>query len=285
MINNNTIDITFTFDLEDHRTDSSLEKTYPEYTRMILDFLDECSAKATFFIVGNIAEDEPNLIKQISVKGHEIAFHSHSHRILDKESPNEFKQNTLDYKNRIEDITGKEISGYRAPVFSLKENTLWVLGYLQELGFKYSSSIIPGNTVLHGFPDTPRQPFYWPNGMLEIPVPVISFSRFSLPYLGGFYLRYLPKSLIRNLIYRNQNQTLWMYCHPYDFASDEPYFRMKNTSHLISLLLWFNRNNTINKIRGIIQAPAIQLSGKTFRQQLDEGKFSESPGFSANLSG
>lgn len=269
--------ITFTLDLEDHRSDLSFTKTYPCNTRVILDLLEEYSIKGTFFVVGSIADEEPGLIREISSRDHEIAFHSYRHTILDHEHPDTFKLKTADYKHKLEDLCGSSIIGYRAPVFSLTEKTLWVLDSLQELGFQYSSSVIPGKTVLHGYSGLPNNAFRWKNGIIEIPVPVFRIANLTLPFLGGFYFRYLPLLIIKKLIDNYHDRHLWFYCHPYDFAATEPYFKIQGTNHLISLLLWFNRKNSLNKLSALLQDSDVCFSGSTFSEQYQQGMFDQLP--------
>ena len=154
--------ITFTFDLEDHRSDLKYEKRYPQITRNVLEFLRQSEIRGTFFVVGEVAEDEPELLRDIAAEGHELAFHSQEHLPLHKETPGNFRQQTADGKKLLEDTTGMEIKGYRAPVFSMSKDTLWCLDELRQLGFTYSSSVLPASNPLFGMPRAPREPFYWP---------------------------------------------------------------------------------------------------------------------------
>jgi len=265
--------ITFTLDLEDHRPNDKYKKRYPEITRQVLSLLDENSVKGTFFVVGAIANDTPDLIKEIANKGHELAFHSYAHQQLQDETPERFKQETALGKKILEDISGQEVIGYRAPVFSLTKNTMWALDTLSELGFKYSSSVLPASNPLNGFPDVPKNPFYWPNDLLEIPVPVANIGPVSIPYLGGVYLRYLPKSLIKKIIELSNGKNLWTYCHPYDFDSDEPFFKIKGAGLLTSLILWFNRSNTQDKISFLLSLNRENNPAMTFSAQYAAGVF------------
>lgn len=273
--------ITFTLDLEDHRSNNKYEKRYPDITRRVLAVLEKNSSKGTFFVVGTVAKEEPGLIKDIVKEGHEIAFHSYSHTQLQHENPKKFKQETESGKHFLEDLTGQEIIGYRAPVFSLTNQTVWVLEILNELGFVYSSSVLPASNPLNGFPDTPKTPFYWPNGLLEIPVPVAQIGPFTIPYLGGVYLRYLPIALIKKLVNINQEQHLWTYCHPYDFDPNEPFFRIKGASLLTSLILWFNRGKTEEKISFLLSLSEKYSQTLTFSAQHKAGIFKDAPIFKA----
>lgn len=241
--------ITFTLDLEDHRPDETQPARYPFIVGEILAFLEEQNIKGTFFTVGTLAERKPKLIKMIQEQGHEIAHHSYDHTTLDKQTPDEFRTHTQKAKDILEDITGKKVTGYRAPVFSLTKDTIWAVDILKELGFEYSSSILPASNPLHGFSGTPTQPFKWSNGLLEIPAPIGKIGPMTMPYLGGFYFRYLPFSIVQQQIAKaNDNANLWTYCHPYDFDAEEKEWRIKDASIPVSLLLWFNRKNTFKKL-------------------------------------
>jgi len=268
------MNFTFTLDLEDHRANEKYPKRYPENTRKLLKFLQQQKIKATVFTVGKIAEQDPGLIKEISELGHELAFHSYHHRHLTLELPNKFRNETASGKKLIEDITGKPVIGFRAPVFSLTPESQWVLDILKELDFEYSSSVIPAKNPLYGFPGLPSSPFYWPNGLLEIPVPISKMGLFTIPYLGGFYLRYLPLFMIQHCINKEQGEKhLWSYCHPYDFDADESFFRIKGASLLVSLLLWFNRRNTYNKIDCLLSILRDNYEIMTFSEHIRAGSF------------
>lgn len=241
--------ITFTLDLEDHRPDDSTPPRYPAVVEKILQFLDEKQIKGTFFTVGSLAEKNPELIKNICQSGHEIGHHSYDHTVLTKQTPEEFKSKTRKAKDILENITGERISGFRAPVFSMTRDSLWAVDILKELDFDYSSSVLPANNPLHGLPTAPRHPFKWSNGLLEIPAPVGTLGFVTMPYLGGFYLRYLPFGIVRRQIKKaGDTSNLWTYCHPYDFDTEEKNWRIKGVSVPISLLLWFNRKNSFRKL-------------------------------------
>ncbi len=241
--------LTFTLDLEDHRPDETLPKRYPEITEKILVFLEERHIKATIFTVGTLAEKDPDLVKKIHRAGHEIAHHSYDHTTLDRQTPETFREETKRTKHTLEDLIGEQIHGYRAPVFSLTRKTLWAVDILKELGFSYSSSVLPVANLLHGLSGAPSSPFRWSNGLLEIPAPLARIGALSMPYLGGFYLRYLPFSFVQNQIRKApENDTLWIYCHPYDFDPTEKNWKIKGASIPVSLLLWMNRRNTFKKI-------------------------------------
>lgn len=245
--------LTFTFDLEDHRPDEALPRRYDVITERVLQFLDDHKIRASIFVVGTLAQENPVLIKEAQSAGHEIAHHSFDHTVLTKQTPDEFRDHTKRGKDILEDITGEAVLGFRAPVFSLTPKTLWAIDILKALGFKYSSSILPASNPLHGFPDAPSSPFQWPDGLIEIPAPIGKIGPKFMPYLGGFYLRYLPFGMIeKQLRNASSNQNLWTYCHPYDFDGEEKNWRIKGASTPVSLLLWMNRKNTFNKLEKLI---------------------------------
>lgn len=247
--------VLFTLDLEDHLGRYDSTSRYPHVTRRVLETLAERNIKGTVFTVARIAEKEPALLREIAALGHEIACHSLDHVPLDKQSPGELRESTARAKRMLEDCVGKEVTGFRAPIFSLVERTAWFVEDLRHLGFTYSSSVMPTRTPLYGFPNTPQEPFKWPNGLVELPCPVGKLAGATLPYLGGFYLRYVPQTLINRLLRQaSDTSCLWTYCHPYDFDADEPYARISGAALWTSVLLWFNRRNTMRKILRVVDA-------------------------------
>ncbi len=265
--------ITFSLDLEDHRADVTGNRRYPFVTRKILKFLEEKNVKGTFFTVGKIADEEPGLIREICDHGHEIAFHSYCHRPLTMENRSSFRAESQNGVSRLEDLIGTKVYGFRAPNFSLTSESLWVVDELREMGFLYSSSVLPAKNPISGFPGAPEEPFYWHNQLLEIPVPLSSFLFWKIPYLGGVYLRYLPLMLIRAYQQRSSSrQSLWTYCHPYDFDTEEPYSAIRDAPLWVSLLLWINRGQTYKKMSELLTN-----SDQPFIAQIKSGRFANAP--------
>jgi len=266
--------ITFSLDLEDHRADRSGPRRYPENTRKVLEFLGERGVRGTFFVVGEVAEAEPKLVQEISDHGHEIAFHSHSHRPLTKSNDRQFREDAEKGKTLLEDLVGRKVAGYRAPVFSLTPESRWAVEALWDLGFAYSSSVLGAANPLHGFPGAPATPFRWPNGLLEIPVPLGAIGPIRLPYLGGLYLRYLPRPLVRHLRAKApQDQCAWTYCHPYDFDADEPFGRIEGAPLWASILLWLNRRGSFDKLEAIMA----EGTAPPFIEQVEQGRYASVP--------
>lgn len=245
--------VTFTIDLEDPTERYEPDGRYAAMTRRILDLCNACHRRATFFTVGRVAEAAPQLIRDIAGKGHEIAYHSHAHIPLTQEDPARFRRESKEDKDRLEQLAGKSVVGFRAPGFSLTRQSLWAIDILGELGFRYSSSIMPTPISRFGFPDAPYVPFKWPNGIIELPLPVTEFCGLKVPYLGGIYLYSLPAWLTRRWL-RNADaqEVLWTYTHPYDFDREEPFVPMPGVSYGASVVLWLSRRAAEKKIRRVL---------------------------------
>ena len=271
--------LTFTFDLEDHRPDDRHPRRYPEVTRRVLRGLEARGVRGTVFVVGAVAKAVPDLIREISAQGHEIAFHSFDHVPLPQQTRENFRAETVDGKHLLEDLTGKAVVGFRAPVFSLTPDVQWALDVLQEAGFTYSSSVLPAPSPLFGYAQAPRTPFFWPNGVLELPAPVARFGPLVLPYLGGIYFRYLPGWVVRACVARAPDDAaLWTYFHPYDFDPDEAFFRIKGAGWMTSALLWCNRRRTERKLNALFGRGGYEAT-PPFAEQIAAGLFSKSPVF------
>ena len=163
-----------TIDVEDYFQVSAFEKTvgghinWGKYssrvvdnTKRVLELLNEKETKATFFVLGWVAEKYPQLVKEISNDHHEIGCHSYYHRLVYELTPDEFREDTRRTKELLEDIIGKQVLGYRAPSYSITQKSLWALSILKNLGFEYDSSIFPIIHDRYGIPDAPRFPFKW----------------------------------------------------------------------------------------------------------------------------
>ena len=263
--------ITFTIDLEDPTEHYAPDGRYVAMTQRILDLCDELHCKATFFTIGRITESAPQLLRDIAAKGHEIAYHSHNHVSLTKEDPARFRRESAEDKDRLQQITGQNVIGFRAPRFSLTPQSLWTLDILGELGFRYSSSIMPTDVSLFGFPDAPRTPFQWPNGMVEFPLPVATLGKYKMPYLGGIYLYTMPFFVLHGFLAKaDPQEVLWTYTHPYDFDSDEKFARMPNTQLWVSIVLWLARRNAATKVRKVLElGTAVPLKDR-FKQIASE---------------
>lgn len=249
--------ITFTLDLEDHRPNVDAPIRYPEVTRDLLARLAELDVLGTVFVVGELAVASPDLVSEVAALGHEIALHGLRHVPLPEIGREDFATQTREGKARLEDITGREVVGFRAPMFSLVAESRWAVDVLLDQGFAYSSSVLPARSPLFGDPSVPAHPFLWPGGLVELPCPVARVGPVNLPFLGGVYLRALPWPLVRALLARRRSdELLWTYCHPYDFDPGEPYWVVPEAGRAGSRLLWYGRGRTFDRISGMLAGRA-----------------------------
>jgi peptidoglycan-N-acetylglucosamine deacetylase len=248
--------ITFTVDVEDHHAPAAPgEGPSPcaAMTARILDFLAEREIRGTFFVVGDVAERMPGLIREIAARGHEVASHSHRHVPLVEEPRDRFAAAIGASKRLLEDLAGAPVLGFRAPLFSLTPESAWAVDVLYEAGFLYSSSVVPAPTLAFGWRGVPPTPFRWPCGLLELPCPVGAMGPFRLPFLGGMYLRYLPPSHLRQAARSCSTDAVWTYCHPYDLDSEEPFRRLPRVGLVSSFFLWWNRGLTLERLDLIVR--------------------------------
>lgn len=245
--------ISFTIDLEDPTERYEPDGRYVVMTRRILDLCDTLQRRATFFVIGRVAEGAPRLLQEIASKGHEVAYHSHAHVPLTEEDPARFRRESKSDKDKFEQLTGKPVIGFRAPRFSLTPKSIWAVDVLGELGFRYSSSIMPTTISLYGFPHASRTACQWPNGLIELPLPVAGLGPLWVPYLGGIYLYAVPFWLTKHWAGKAKTgEILWTYTHPYDFDREEKFVPMPHTPYWASLMLWASRRGAEKKIRRVL---------------------------------
>jgi polysaccharide deacetylase family protein (PEP-CTERM system associated) len=194
----------------------------------ILTLFSQLKAKATFFVLGYVAERTPEVVKMIQGEGHEIASHGHGHVQVYKQSEDEFLRDLLRSKRLIEGIIGERVVGYRAPQWSIckgKRNSYWALDLLVQNGFLYDSSIAPLRFI--GIPNAPTTPYTLstPYGEIkEFPPLVMRSPLGNLPIGGGWGLRIFPYGSIRRTIneLNLMGHPVLIFCHPSDFDTLPP---------------------------------------------------------------
>lgn len=201
-------------------------------TDRILDMLDSFSIKATFFILGWVAERLPALTKEIHKRGHEIACHGYGHELVYVIGPERFRSDIRRSKMILEDQCGERLCGYRAPSYSITGKSLWALDILVEEGFSYDSSIFPVVHDTYGIPNAKRFPHTLQTGagpLEEFPLTTLPLRLGSremrLPIAGGGYLRLFPVSLIEmgiNMINNKEKQPAVLYFHPWEIDPGQP---------------------------------------------------------------
>jgi len=197
-------------------------------TGLLLNLFDEYQVKATFFVLGWVAERARGLVKEIAARGHEVACHGYSHQLVFDQSPDVFREETHRSKNLLEDIVQAPIRGYRAASYSITERSLWALDILAEAGFEYDSSIFPVRHDRYGIPDSPEFPhrLKTPKGrsLVEFPLSTARVFRYRLPVAGGGYFRLYPYALTKaGLAQVNRRKSPFIfYLHPWEVDPDQP---------------------------------------------------------------
>jgi polysaccharide deacetylase family protein (PEP-CTERM system associated) len=190
---------------------------------------EQYSCRATFFVLGWVAEQDPSLVRDIVDAGHEVACHSYRHRLVSSQTPDEFREDLRRGRAAIEDAAGVRVLGYRAPSFSIGPGNVWALEILSEEGFFYDSSIFPIRHDVYGFPGAPRFPYRMEfrsgRSLVEIPLTTVRMGRTTWPASGGGYLRLLPMQYTRwaiRRIHEKERQSFVLYFHPWEIDPDQP---------------------------------------------------------------
>jgi len=195
----------------------------------IIDWLNHHDTYATFFVVGELLEYQPEILDKIIENGHEIGFHTMEHTRLD--SPG-FKIKFSEEIKKFEKLTNGKSKGFRAPTFSLNENSSWLISTLEKNNYEYDSSVVPVKTSMYGFSDADINPYKIsekslehedPNGkIIEFPLMITRFLGKKTSAAGGFYLRILPLKVIENGIkkYEERNIPASFYIHSWEITPE-----------------------------------------------------------------
>lgn len=226
-------------------------------TGRLLDLFDEHGVRATFFVLGWVAERFGGLVREIHARGHEIACHSYYHRLVYSLTEQEFREDTRRGKAILEDLVGEPVLGYRAPSYSITARNLWALDILAELGFVYDSSVFPVHHDRYGIPDFSRWPvahYRTPAGhrLHEFPLTTFRVAGVNLPAAGGGYLRILPRQWTHHGI-RTANragQPAILYIHPWEIDDGQP--RMPGLGPLRHLRCYYNLAGTYDRLREVL---------------------------------
>jgi polysaccharide deacetylase family protein (PEP-CTERM system associated) len=249
----------FSVDLEDLRFGMadglSYKERVPANVHKYFDWLNRHGFKCTFFVVGDVAEAYPSLIKEISSEGHEIACHMYRHIPLDKLTRETFKQALEANRAAILRAVATEVKGFRAPIFSLMSSTSWAYDVLSELGFSYSSSVLPAKNPFYGWEEFGKRPRKV-RGIVEIPMTVEKFGPLNIPVAGGVYFRVLPGIFVRRSVrnYLKSDIPVLGYFHPYDIDLEQEHFMHPeiNDSRFYNFLMYYNRKNVFKRLDAII---------------------------------
>lgn len=216
-------------------------------THNVLEILSRHNTKATFFVLGWIAEKYPNLIKDIFRNKHEIACHGYAHRLVYEISPEEFIADTKKAKDILENIIGKSVIGYRAASYSITRQSMWALDILEGLGFEYDSSIFPIHHDRYGLPEASRFKYKLSNhNLIEYPLSTSMFFGMKVPVAGGGYFRLFPYNFTKlalNKINKRENQSFVFYIHPWELDPEQP--KMNGINYLSK----FRHYNNLGKAK------------------------------------
>lgn len=258
--------ILLSVDLEDVRDwvrdGAGYREAVPENTRNYLQQFKKWGAKATFFVVGEVARRYPQLIGEILAEGHELACHGDIHLQLDKMTPQEFRADMQRNLAALENAGGKGIKGFRAPTFSLTARTSWAHEILADLGFTYSSSVLPAANPLYGWPEFGREARRMAGGIWELPVTLHELPGLSVPLAGGVYFRVLPFFLTRWAIAKSlsKGQPVITYFHPYDIDTKQERFMHPDLGdkHHLNLLMYIGRAKVLKRLDVLHRSFAFQ---------------------------
>ena len=225
-----------TFDIEDwfHILDNNSTKTEKDWNNFesrihfnmdkIFQILDQNNTKASFFVLGWIAEKYPEIVKEIKERGYEIGSHTHSHQLAYNQNRNEFYQDVHRSIKTLQDITGDHVKMFRAPGFSINESNKWAFEVLYELGIRIDSSVFPAGRAHGGMPNysSSKPSLLSYNNIIIKEFPINTYKMFSksLIYSGGGYFRLFPYYLIKK--FSNNSEYIMSYFHPRDFDYNQP---------------------------------------------------------------
>jgi polysaccharide deacetylase family protein (PEP-CTERM system associated) len=269
-------------DVEDYFQVSAFEKVSPPErwgsfecrveanTLRILDILDEHEAKATFFVLGWVAQRFPQLVRGIVGRGHELASHGFHHRRVNTQDRQAFREDIRTSKELLEDLGGAEVLGYRAPSYSISKQTLWAFDELLEAGYTYDSSVFPIRHDFYGIDDWPRFPFHlkrlgpgqWEplagscqsGQFLEVPITTLRLAGKNLPVAGGGYFRLMPYALSRwafQRINQAEKKPFVFYLHPWEIDPGQP--RIFGAGWKSRIRHYLNLDLTEKRLRRLLQ--------------------------------
>ena len=224
-------------------------------TNKLVELLAQHGTKATFFVLGWVAERYPGLVKLLVGQGHEIASHGYGHELITDQTPKMFRDDVRRAKGILEDICGKRVYGYRAPSFSITEDTKWAIPILTEEGYLYDSSIFPVLHDRYGMPNaTPTVHLLRGEAgcIWEIPPSTVNILGMRLPVAGGGYFRLFPYPILRQLLKRIERagHPLVMYLHPWELDPDQP--KMQG-SWLSMFRHYINLHKTGARLRSLLE--------------------------------
>jgi polysaccharide deacetylase family protein (PEP-CTERM system associated) len=205
-----------------------LEPRAARNVERLLRILDAAQVRATFFVLGWVAERQPDLVPRLAAEGHEVASHGYAHRMITQQSRQDFDVDLQRSLALLRSQSGQPVVGYRAPSFSVVRSTLWALEVLFERGLEYDASIFPVRHDRYGIPNAPRAPYCvrrrGSRELWELPPVTVRVLGRNLPAAGGGYLRLFPYGVTAWALRRLQGEGLpgIVYTHPWEYDAEQP---------------------------------------------------------------
>ena len=266
----------FTIDLEDwyhpefvtkfvlaHQREDQVE----EAVKPLLELLDKHKVRATFFVLGQVAERHPELIEKIYEEGHEIASHGYLHKRLHELSKEKFEDDLRKSTNLLESLIKEKIIGFRAPSYSIDKDTIWALDVLENLGYRYDSSVFPlrlRKKSLYGVRNAPLYP-YSPSKeditkeskdenrkIIEFPLSAVKFAGVKIPVAGGAYLRLFPAWFLRLAIKKinKEKRPAIIYVHPWETYEKTPRIKLPFPHKQIT---YYGIGSSLKKVESLLK--------------------------------
>lgn len=246
----------------------SFEGRIEQMTLALLAFLDAHEQRATFFVLGWIADRYPDLVAEVARRGHEIGCHSYAHPLVSDMTPAAFERDLATALDCIERACGVQPRAYRAPGFSINGRSLWAFDLMTKHGIEVDSSIFPAARAHGGLASAPSRPFrvataYGP--LTELPVSCTELLGRRLVFSGGGYFRLCPTSILEWAFARavSLEQPVMTYFHPRDFFSDQPRLPMSPIRHFRA---YVNLSKTFDKLARLFQTNAFGTVGDYLEQ-------------------
>jgi polysaccharide deacetylase family protein (PEP-CTERM system associated) len=220
----------------------------------LLDLFSENHVQVTCFFLGWVAERFPHLVKDAASRGHEVASHGYGHRLVYELSRTDFYEDVRRARLMLEDISGAEVVGYRAPGFSTTDETPWFFDALVEAGYRYDSSVFPAPRAHGGMPQGRREPHRVGenDALLEVPITVAGLLGKPICFFGGGYLRLYPYWVIRKMAHQvlGEGRPVVFYIHPREIDPMHPRLPMSQVRRFKS---YVNLETTEAKLRRIFR--------------------------------
>jgi polysaccharide deacetylase family protein (PEP-CTERM system associated) len=241
----------------------------------MLALFDAAGTRATFFVLGWVADRHPSLVREIAAAGHEIASHGYHHQLAYLLTPQQFREDVRNAKRALESVSGQAVLGYRAPSYSIVKTNLWALDVLIEEGYLYDASIFPIRHDRYGIPDAPRHAHVLSRGagvLHEFPPSTVRVGGVNLPMGGGGYFRLLPYQWTTWGIRRvnGEGQPAMFYVHPWEIDPEQPRLRvgaltrmrhyggLASTEQRLKRLLAEFRFGSVSQVMGVgVPAPEV----------------------------